>query len=147
MSKKEKTDFKVKLIDDKLILSFVSKSEPKILHIDLGKSHVSHLSIKEIKDKFVIFLEQEKGKEDLDIYSFSTKKQALSVFKEIVNVMLTSKDTGFFKSTIKIALVLLVIYLLASMFPFSTSLNNSDALISSSSIEEGVSVPLEAILK
>ncbi len=154
MLNKKKTNFKARLVDNSLILSFFSKAEPKVLHIDLGKAHSSHLSIKEVKDKFVIFLSREKGEEDLQIHSFSSKGKALKAFKKIANAMLTSKSQGYgyrafcwAKSIVKLVLVLVVFYLLVSVFLFPRTLDDSEIVMAPVAIEEGTSVPLEDILK
>lgn len=155
MFNKKKTNFKARLVDNMLILSFFSRAEPKIMHVDLGKSHSSHLSIKEVKDKFAIFLTREKGEEDLHIYSFSTKAKALKAFKEIANAMLTSKGVGhgcrtleWVKNVVKLVLVLVVFYLLATVFLFPTPLSDDMSMMTPpSAIEEGTSVPLEDVLK
>ncbi len=154
MINKKKTNFKARLVDNALILSFLSKAEPKVLHIDLGKAHSSHLSIKEVKDKFVIFLSREKGEEDLQIHSFPSRAKALKAFKEIANAMLTSKSHGhsckvfgWVKSVAKLIAVLVIFYLLASVFLFPRDLNNTEIGMAPSAIEEGTSVPLEDILK
>lgn len=85
----DKNSLKASIVDNTLVVSFISKGNPRALRIDLGKFLSSALEIREDHENFSLVLKPN-NMEAEEIGIFPNKKRAAEALQVIVDAMLKS---------------------------------------------------------